>query len=150
VAPELREEIERAPVALLRRRFEDADVEGAFFVVAAALPAVNRRVAEACAARSVWLNAVDQPEVASVYTGGVVRRGGVTLAFSTEGRAPALAGLLREACDALLPEELETWLTEAEELRRRQKAAGVPMPARRPQLLEALLRLHSNAARAVS
>ena len=37
------------------------------------------------------------------YAGGVVRRAGVTIAISTDGRAPALAGLLREALDAWLP-----------------------------------------------
>ena len=51
------------------------------------------------------------PPNASVYLGGVVRREGVTVAISTDGRAPALAGLLREAIDALLPAELQAWLS---------------------------------------
>ena len=51
------------------------------------------------------MNAVDDAERASAYMGGVFRRGGVTIAVSTEGRAPALAGLLREALEAAVPEE---------------------------------------------
>ena len=85
----------------------------------------------------MFVNAVDDPSNASVYLGGVVRRDGVTVAISTEGRAPALAGLLREAIDALLPRELATWLTVNDEERATWKRDGVPMEQRRPQLLEA-------------
>ncbi len=68
------------------------------------------------------------------------------LAVSTEGRAPALAGLLREALASLLPEEIERWVETAERLRTRHRAQGVPLGDRRPLLLEALVALHSTAA----
>jgi len=79
-----------------------------------------------------------------VYLGGVVRRGGATIAISTDGAAPALAGLLREALEAALPgeEEMDAWLARARELRVAWRAAGVPMAARRPQLLEMLNRIY--------
>jgi uroporphyrin-III C-methyltransferase/precorrin-2 dehydrogenase/sirohydrochlorin ferrochelatase len=71
----------------------------------------------------------------------VVRRAGVTFAISTDGRAPALAGILREGLDAVLPEdELAAWVAEAERLRRDWKSRGVPMERRRPELLAALLK----------
>ena len=68
--------------------------------MAAATPEVNRDVARLAEARHVFVNAVDDPPNATAYLGGVVRRDGVTLAISTAGHAPALAGLLREALDA--------------------------------------------------
>src|SRR5439155_1492389 len=80
---------------------------------------------------------------ASAYTGGVLRRGGVTIAVSTEGRAPALAGLLREGLEAVVPDEIETWVRAAEWLKERQRAEGVPMGERRPRLLEALNALYA-------
>jgi uroporphyrin-III C-methyltransferase/precorrin-2 dehydrogenase/sirohydrochlorin ferrochelatase len=86
----------------------------------------------------VFVNAVDDPENASVYLGGVVRRGGVVLGISTEGAAPALAGLLREGIDAMLPADLEQWTFRARELRPSWRARQVPMEARRPELLQAL------------
>ena len=43
------------------------------------------------------MNAVDDMENASAYLGGIVQKSGVTIAISTDGEAPALAGLLREA-----------------------------------------------------
>ena len=107
VAPEVRPEIMQSGVTVVRRPFEDADLDGAWWVVAAAPRDVNKQVLAAADARRVFVNAVDDPEHATAYLGGVVRRDGVTVAISTNGRAPALAGLLREALDAWLPGDLD-------------------------------------------
>jgi uroporphyrin-III C-methyltransferase/precorrin-2 dehydrogenase/sirohydrochlorin ferrochelatase len=90
----------------------------------------------------VFVNAVDDPAHAAAYLGGVVRRGDVAIAVSTGGRAPALAGLLREALDAWLPGDVDSWLAEADEARRQWKRDAVPMEDRRPKLLETLNRLY--------
>lgn len=129
-----------AVTSFVRREFRPEDLDGVWLVVAAATSAVNREVAAEAARRRLFVNAVDDPENATVYLGGVVRRGGATIAISTDGAAPALAGLLREALDAALPdeEEMEAWLAHARDLRITWRATGVPMAARRPQLLEGL------------
>jgi uroporphyrin-III C-methyltransferase/precorrin-2 dehydrogenase/sirohydrochlorin ferrochelatase len=142
VAPDVCEAIQSAGVAILRKSFEPLDLDGAWFVVAAAPPAVNRRVAEEADRRQIFVNAVDDPSNASAYLGGVVRRDGVTLAISTDGAAPALAGLLREALDWMLPRDLARWQVRARELRTSWRARHVPMEARRPELLEALNALY--------
>jgi len=142
VAPDIRAEIEQPGVTLLRRAFEPGDVEGMWYVVTAAPPDINRQVLAAAEGRQVFVNAVDDPPSASAYAGSVVRRAGVTVAFSTDGRAPALAGLLREALDAWLPVDLDTWMSTADEARRGWKRDGVPMEKRRPMLLETLNRLY--------
>jgi siroheme synthase-like protein len=129
-------------VVLERRRFEDADLDGVWYVVAAAPPEVNRQVLVAAERRQLFVNAVDDPSNATAYAGGVVRREGVTVAISTDGRAPALAGLLREALDAWLPGDLDLWMSAADEARRSWKQDGVPMERRRPLLLETLNRLY--------
>ena len=103
---------------------------------------VNRQVLAAAERRRVFVNAVDDPAHASAYAGSVVRRAGVTIAFSTDGRAPALAGLLREALDAWLPADLDAWMAASDEARREWKRDGVPMEERRPMLLETLNRLY--------
>lgn len=145
VAPEVTAGIAGSGVAIIRRPFRASDLDGAWLAVAAAPPDVNREVALAAAERRLFVNAVDDPRNASLYLGGVVRRGGVTAAISTDGRAPALAGLIREALEALLPEdEVRRWLAAAEEERARWLAGRVPMERRRPLLASALAALYDD------
>ena len=146
VAPEVCDAIRSAAVDVVQRPFAPSDLDGAWFVVAAAPPDVNRSVAAEAEHRQLFVNAVDDPSNASVYLGGVVRRPGVTLAISTEGAAPALAGLLREALDYMLPDDmtLSKWNVQAREIRQSWRARGVAMEARRPELLEALNALYES------
>jgi uroporphyrin-III C-methyltransferase/precorrin-2 dehydrogenase/sirohydrochlorin ferrochelatase len=134
-------------VEILRREFRDADVDGAWWVVAAAPPAINRQVSAAAESHRVFVNAVDDPQHATAYLGGVVRRNGVTIAISTDGRAPAIAGLLREAFEAFLPRDIENWLNTSDAARRVWKAEHTPMHDRRPQLLQLLNRLYDGSSR---
>jgi uroporphyrin-III C-methyltransferase/precorrin-2 dehydrogenase/sirohydrochlorin ferrochelatase len=138
VAPRVDASFERVGVRIERRGFEPRDLDDAWLVVAAATPEVNRAVAAAAGARHIFVNAVDDPANASAFLSGVVRRGGVAVAISTGGEAPALAGLLREALDAVLPRELALWLDESRRQRVVWRRDGIPMEARRPLLLEAL------------
>jgi uroporphyrin-III C-methyltransferase / precorrin-2 dehydrogenase / sirohydrochlorin ferrochelatase len=143
VAPQIRTELEQPGVTALRRPFASGDLDGASFVVAAAPPEVNRAVAAAAEARGLFVNAVDDAASASALLGGVVRRSGVTVAVSTGGRAPALAGLLREALEAVLPEDLGAWVEIGERARAGWKQRGLPMGERRPLLLKALQELYA-------
>ena len=156
VAPEIRAEIaggdpervalhERASVSIRQRPFEASDLDGAWLVVAAATPDVNRAVAAAAEARHLFVNAVDDPPNASAYLSGVVRRDGVTVAISTSGDAPALTALLREGLDALLPRDLASWVERAREERVVWRRDAVPMDARKPKLLRALNTLYEHS-----
>jgi len=155
VAPEICEDIlavvardESPVVEAARRGFTPADLDGAWLVVAAATPAVNRQVAEVAETQRVFVNAVDDPENASAFLSGVVRRDGVTLAISTSGDAPALTALLREGLDALLPRDLASWVWQARAERVAWRRDGVPMEQRKPRLLRALNAIYATAEHA--
>jgi siroheme synthase-like protein len=160
VSPEIRAEIaalaqeltpslepqQPAPqIILTQRPFEPADLDGVWLVVAAATPEVNRQVAEVAETRRVFVNAVDDPANASAFLSGVVRRDGVTVAISTSGQAPALAALLREGLDLLLPSDLASWIDKARAERLVWRREGVPMDARKPRLLRALNELYGRS-----
>jgi siroheme synthase-like protein len=142
VAPAVVSEI-RAKATVLEAPFRATHLDGARWVVAAATPAINRDVSAAAAARGIFCNAVDDPASATAYLGGVVRRGEVEIAISTGGVAPALAGLLREALDAVLPHDLERWIDLATTARRDWQRDRVPIAKRRPLLLRALDRIYT-------
>jgi uroporphyrin-III C-methyltransferase/precorrin-2 dehydrogenase/sirohydrochlorin ferrochelatase len=148
VSPVVLADVERlgrfAPIDIIRRAFQPADVDGVWLVVAAATPEVNRAVASAAEARRVFVNAVDDPENASAYLSGVVRRDDVTIAISTAGDAPALTSLVREALDAVLPDDLHAWVHTAREQRAEWRRGHVPMDARKPLLLRALNTLYAS------
>jgi uroporphyrin-III C-methyltransferase / precorrin-2 dehydrogenase / sirohydrochlorin ferrochelatase len=145
IAPQVRADI-RLRATVVERAFVPSDLDGARWVVAAATPAVNREVAAAATARGLFVNAVDDPAAASAYLGGVVRRGEVDIAISTGGLAPALAGLLREGLEALLPHDLDRWIEVAIQTRAQWKRDKIPMTERRPLLLRALERLYARPA----
>ena len=77
VAPIVHADIEAEAVTIHRRPFEVSDLDGVWYVVAAAPPEVNRAVSAAAAARHLFVNAVDDPPNASVYLGAIVKREGV-------------------------------------------------------------------------
>jgi siroheme synthase-like protein len=130
-----------------QRAFRPSDVDDAWLVVAAAPPEVNRAVRAAADARRVFVVAVDDVEHCSAIGAAAFERGGITVALSSDGRAPALVALLRRALDSLLPADLAAWSRIAAEARPAWKAAGVPIAERRPLLLRALVALYARESR---
>jgi len=140
VAPRVTDEITASgaagTVTVAQRGFEERDVDGAWLVLASTDDAaVQKRVAIACAKAHVFCVAVDDPPNASAYGGGIVRRGPVTIAISTSGEAPALARLLREVLEQVLPDE--SYVDAARALREKWKADKTPMASRFGELVQA-------------
>ena len=146
VAPAISSTIRGAGVDTRERGFDPVDLDGAWLVVAAATPEVNRLVADAAESRRVFVNAVDDPVNATAFLSGVVRREGVTLAISTSGDAPALTALLRESLDAVLPRDLAAWIATARDQRIEWRRDRVPMDERKPLLLHALNAIYGATA----
>jgi len=82
------------------RPYRTGDLAGAFVAIAATDDeGINARVAADAAARNVLVNVVDRPALCTFTVPATLRRGDLTLAISTEGRCPALAGILRDELD---------------------------------------------------
>lgn len=141
VSPERSRALDGAPVRFIERGFRPSDVDGAWLVVSAAPPEVNRQVAAACEARRIFVVSVDDTAACSAYSMAVVRRGPVTVAIGTGGRAPALAKLLRLWLEESLPAELGTWAAWAEGERARWKRERTVLTERTRDLASALSRL---------
>lgn len=157
VAPDASESISsaaaRGELRWHRRRFVDTDLDGVYLAMAAtADPAVNAEVAQAAAVRRIFVNAVDDPQAATAYAAAQIVRGGVTIAISSGGRAPAVSRLLREALEQLLPsdEALTDWVAQASALRDDWKRQGLALGERYRDLLKRLLDGQSGISQAGS
>ncbi len=97
-------EQEQGRVALLRRAFAPADLDGVRLCYVALEEAEEAAgvVAEA-RRRGVLVNAVDRPALCDFATPAMLRRGQVAIAIGTSGLAPALARDLRSRIEAAVP-----------------------------------------------
>lgn len=99
--PTLRAAADTGQVTWHARSYKTGDLTGAFLVLAAtADPAVNAQVAADAAAQATFCVRTDAApgggQSGSAALPGVVRRGDLTLAVSTAGKAPSLTRRLRE------------------------------------------------------
>jgi siroheme synthase-like protein len=90
----------------------------------------------------VFVNAVDDPSNGSAYFAATIRRGDFVLAISTGGTAPALARLMREALEQVLPVDIEAWISLAQTERVRWMRERIPMAERFPLLAAAIMKLY--------
>ena len=97
---------EEKRIQLHFRSYTKADLAGAFVAVCATDDEeVNARVAGDAASMGVLVNVVDRPALCTFTVPATLSRGDLTLAVATEGRCPALAGILREELDGRYGEE---------------------------------------------
>lgn len=125
-------------VTVERREFVSGDLVGAFVVICATdSPEVNEAVFREAEGRGCLVNVVDKPDLCNFIVPSIVRRGGLQIAISTGGAAPALAKRLRRR----LTEEFGPEWAEYIDLLRQVRELVLDRVAdegRRRQILEAL------------
>ncbi len=108
VSPEFVDGFAELDVVRVERRYELSDLDGSWLVVAATNdPVVQQQIFDECEVRSVFCNAVDDPDRCSFILPAVERRGPVLVTVSTQGRSPTLAKHLRNLLAAAIPENIE-------------------------------------------
>lgn len=115
----------RAGARLVERLPTDAEVAEARVLFTAGLDeATTARLAALARAHRVLVNAEDVPPLCDAYAVATVRRGGVVIGVSTEGRSPALARVLRQWLERRFDPEWEGRFEQAVALRRELRARG--------------------------
>ncbi len=116
IAPEMEQELtelkerlgregKEERLSLICRRFEDKDLEGADFVVAATEDEeLNRRISVLCRERKIPVNVVDVQEECSFIFPALVREEDITVGISTGGSSPTIAQYLKARFRKALPE----------------------------------------------
>lgn len=100
----------------------------------------NREIARQCRERHIPVNAVDDPPLCDFQFPALIRREGLTVAFATDGKAPAVSRYLREELEAQLPADTEELLQWASALTLGLRLR-IPDYHRRAELLNRMIRM---------
>jgi precorrin-2 dehydrogenase len=122
IAPELtshlQQLVEQKQITYLARKYQPDDLAGAFMVICATDQAeINHQVWQEASSNHQLVNVVDDTPRCNFIAPSILRKGDLTIAISTSGKAPALAVRLKERLQRELGPEYERFLELAGELR---------------------------------
>lgn len=82
---------------------------------------VNNRIYELCRKRYLICNIADTPPLCDYYLGGIITKGNVKIAISTNGKSPTTAKRLREFFEEVIPEDINKMVENLNEYRKTLK-----------------------------
>ncbi|GAA5222065.1 precorrin-2 dehydrogenase/sirohydrochlorin ferrochelatase family protein [Membranihabitans marinus] len=111
VAIEVSEKIETYTqhfnLTIEKKAFEVSDLEGIDLVIAATNDIkINTFIWTNSKLNRKLVNVADTPSMCDFYLGGIVTKGDLKIAISTNGKSPTLAKRLRQILEKSLPEEI--------------------------------------------
>lgn len=99
---------EKHQVELTREAYDAKFLNGKHMVVACTdKPEVNEQVYHDCRERSILVNVADNPPFCDFYMGGIVTKGNVKVAISTNGKSPTTAKRLRQFFEDVIPDNID-------------------------------------------
>lgn len=81
-------------------------------------PKVNLRIYQDCRKLNTLVNVADNPPLCDFYMGGIVTKGHVKVAISTNGKSPTTAKRLRQFFEEVLPEDISKMVQNLNEFRK--------------------------------
>ncbi len=68
---------------------------------------VNQEIHSDAKAKQLLVNVADTPDLCDFYLGGIVTKGNVKVAISTNGKSPTMAKRLRQFFEEVIPEDID-------------------------------------------
>lgn len=123
ILPELEALIlQHTQVMLIKKPFEFTDLNDKDLVIAATSNRIlNADIQRLAKQKGVLINVADTPELCDFYLGGVVTKGDLKIAISTNGQSPTLAKRIREMLEDAIPMEMDDLLLNLNVLRKKLK-----------------------------
>jgi len=112
LAPMFREDtlklVNQFNVQMIEDQYHARYLDGKHMVIATTNdPEVNLQVYTDCRKRDKLVNVADNPPYCDFYMGGIVTKGNVKVAISTNGQSPTTAKRLRQFFEEVLPEDID-------------------------------------------
>lgn len=79
---------------------------------------VNKQIYRDCRKRCLLVNVADNPPLCDFYMGGIVTKGNVKVAISTNGKSPTTAKRLRQFFEDVIPENIDDLVKNLNEFRK--------------------------------
>ncbi|SHI93498.1 precorrin-2 dehydrogenase/sirohydrochlorin ferrochelatase family protein [Algibacter luteus] len=106
-------------VTLVEDIYKKKYLFGKHIVVATTdVPDVNIQVWKDCRAEAKLVNVADNPPYCDFYMGGIVTKGNVKVAISTNGKSPTTAKRLRQFFEDVIPENVDDLVKNLNEYRK--------------------------------
>lgn len=127
IAPKIKNEIKdflsnHYFLELKHREFQEKDISGYDIIIAATGDRkVNQEIYQSAKQFGKLINVADTPDLCDFYLGGVVTKGNLKIAISTNGKSPTMAKRLRELFEEIIPDELDESLESLYEIRSKMK-----------------------------
>ncbi len=95
-------------VSIAERAFDSTDLSNhQIVIVATDDEELNKEIYHQCKARNILVNVADNPPLCDFYMGGIVTKGNVKIAISTNGKSPTTAKRLRQFFEEVIPEKVD-------------------------------------------
>lgn len=123
-----------------QKAFDTADLNGKHMVIAATNnPPLNNVIYEESRKRNLLVNVADNPKLCDFYLGGIVTKGNLKVAISTNGKSPSSAKRLRQFFEQVLPDDLDQMVLQLNTLRHQIKESLAVRTAKINELTRAFL-----------
>lgn len=97
----------KSNVTLIHDRYDEKYLGGKHIVIAATDDkGVNKQIYNEAKERFLLVNVADTPDLCDFYLGGIVTKGNVKIAISTNGKSPTTAKRLRQLLEEVIPEDI--------------------------------------------
>ncbi|CAM1343877.1 precorrin-2 dehydrogenase/sirohydrochlorin ferrochelatase family protein [Tenacibaculum amylolyticum] len=109
----------KGAVSFVEDVYKSSYLEGKHIVIATTdKPKVNMQVYLDCRLQNKLVNVADNPPYCDFYMGGIVTKGNVKVAISTNGKSPTTAKRLRQFFEGVIPDKIDNLVQNLNEYRK--------------------------------
>jgi precorrin-2 dehydrogenase/sirohydrochlorin ferrochelatase len=106
-------------VRLIKKAYDVSDIENKHLVIGCTDDLnINLKINKEAKARNILVNIADTPDLCQFYLGGIVTKGNVKIAISTNGKSPTTAKRIRQFLEDVIPEDIDELVTNLNEYRK--------------------------------
>ena len=109
--PETMRLINKHGLSVIQKPYASLDISGYNIIVGATNDkVVNEQIYHDARQKGILVNIADNPPLCDFYMGGIVTKGDLKLAISTNGKSPTMAKRLRQFFESTIPDNIQDLL----------------------------------------